>query len=108
MNLKKWLTVILIMGLFLAFNPLSGQAGPYHHPYGKAYGWHGKRHHGFDRGRKHSRHCYRGPHDSHHFAGPPPVAYVTPVTPLIGIPYAQPQYSQPATPGFSGSLNYNF
>lgn len=108
MNLKRWLTVILMMGLIIAFNPLSGQAGPYHHPHGKAYGWYGKKHHGFDRRHKHFRYSHRGPNHSHYYAGPPSVAYVTPVAPLIGIPYAQPQYSQPATPGFSGSLNYNF
>jgi hypothetical protein len=124
MSLNRWLIVILMMAFFLALNPLGAQAqaGPYrhfgphskyHHPHGKAYGWHGSRHHAFDRYQKHFRRCGKGPRHLHHFAhqaGPPPVAYVAPVTPIIGVPYSQPQpfYSQPATPGFSGQLNWNF
>ena len=64
MNLKRWLTVILMVGLILAFNPLSGQAGPYHHPHGKAHGWYGKNHHEFDGRHRHSRHFPGGPHHS--------------------------------------------
>ena len=47
MNLRKCLSVILMMGLILAVSSLSAQADPYHryhHPHGKAYGWHGSRH----------------------------------------------------------------
>lgn len=113
MNLKRWLSVILAMGLILALNPLGAQAGPRHHRYGDVYGWDGPRHRGFDRHYKHFRGCGRGPHNPHYIErgyGGPPVAYVAPVAPIIGIPYAQPQpyYSQPATPGFSGNLQYNF
>jgi hypothetical protein len=117
MNLKSYLGLILMTGLFLAFSPLSAQADPYrpyHHPRGHAYGWDGPRGHGFDRRHKHFRRSHRGPHNPHYvervYAGPPQVAYVTPVAPVIGIPYAQPQpyFSQPPTPGFSGQLQYNF
>ena len=114
MNLKRWLSVIMTMGLILAFNPLGAQARPYHHPHGKAYGWYGSRHHGFDRHHKHFRRHGRGPQHPHYMervcGGPPPVAYVAPVAPVIGIPYAQPQpyYSQPATPGLSGQIQWNF
>ena len=117
MNLNRWLTVILTMGLILAFNPLAAQAEPpwerpyYHHPRGKAHGWYGKRHHDYDRHYRHFRRSCEGPHHyrRHEYHAGPPVAYVAPA-PVIAIPYAQPQpyYSQPATPGFSGSLNYNF
>ena len=113
MNLTKWLSVILAMGLILALTSLSVQADPYHQPYGKAYGWHGKKHHGYDRHPKHYRGDCNGPHHPRryaHHAGPPQVAYVTPVAPIIGIPYSQPQpyNSQPAAPGLSGNLNWNF
>jgi hypothetical protein len=118
MNLKRWLSVILMMGLILALNPLGAQADPhhprYHHPRGNAYGWDGPRQHASARHQKHFRRSCNGPrHPRHHgrYAGPPQVAYVTPVTPIIGIqPYTQPQpyYSQPATPGLSGNLNWNF
>ncbi len=122
MNLKRWLSVILMMGLILALNPLGAQAGPfshfkhhrkYHHPYGKAYGWHGPRNHAFGRHHKPFRSSWRGPYHHRHYvhhAGPAPVAYVAPVAPIIGIPYSQPEpfYSQPATPGLSGQLNWNF
>jgi len=114
MNLRRWLSVILTMGLILAFNPLSAQAGPHHRPYRDFYGWDGPRHPGFDRHyRKHFRPGGRGPHHPHYVErvyGGPPVAYVAPVAPIVGIPYAPPQpyYSQPATPGFSGTLQYNF
>ena len=111
MNLTRWLSVILTLGLILAFNPLSVQADPYNHPHGNAYGWH-KKHHGFDHHPKHFRPSCKGPHHPRHYAhyGGPPVAYVAPVAPVIGIPYSQPQpyYSQPATPGLSGNLNWNF
>ena len=120
MNLGRWLSVILMMGLILVLNPLGAQADPYfkhhpkyHHPRGKAYGWHGPKHHGFDRPyKKHFRHAGMGPHHPHNYgyhAGPP-VAYVTPVAPMVGIPYQQPQpySSQPPIPGLSGNLNWNF
>jgi hypothetical protein len=117
MNLSKWLSVILMMGLILALKSLSAQADSYrpcHHPYGNAYGWDGPKHHGFDRHyKKYWRSC-KGPKNHHHvtrvYGGPPPVAYVSPVAPVIGIPYAQPQpqFSQPAPRGLSGQLQYNF
>ena len=114
MNLNRWLSVILMTAFFLALNPLGAQAEPpcghhpkYHHPRGNAYGWHGKKHHGFDRHQKHFRRDCDGMY-AHH-GGPPHVAYVTPVTPMIGIPYSQPQSNyQPANPGLSGNLNWNF
>jgi len=121
MNLRRWLSVILMMGLILALNPLGAQAEPYshfryhpkyHHPRGNAYGWHGPRHHGFDRPYKHFRRSGMGPHHPRHYAhhAGPPVAFVAPVAPIIGIPYQQPQpfFSQPATPGLSGQLQFNF
>lgn len=116
MKLSRWLSVFLMMGLLLALNPLGAQADPYpsyghhpkyHHPRGNAYGWHGKKHRDFD-----CRQKYRGPHHSGHYANyaGPPVAYVTPVAPVIGIPYAQPQpyANQAAPPGLSGNLNWSF
>jgi hypothetical protein len=114
MNLKRWLSVFLMMGLILALNPLVAQAGPkYHHPREKAYGWHGPRHHNFERHHKHFQRSCKGPHHPRHhdyYAGPPQVAYVTPVTPIIAMPYPQPEpyNAQPATPGLSGQLNWNF
>jgi hypothetical protein len=114
MSLKRWLSVIMTMGLILAFSPLGAQARPYYHPHGKAYGRYKARHHGFYRRHKHFRHRGRGPHRPHYreraYGGPPPVAYVAPVAPVIGIPYAQPQpyYSQPAIPGLSGQIQWNF
>jgi hypothetical protein len=116
MNLYRWLTVILTMGLILVFNPLGAQAGPfshfeqhpgYHHPHGKAHGWHGPRYHG-----RHYGH-WKGPRHHRryvHHAGPPSVVYVQPAAPIIGIPYAQPQpyCPQPAIPGLSGQLNFSF
>ena len=111
MNLNRWLSVILMMGLILALNSLSAQADPYrpyHHPHGNAYGWDGPRPHGFNRHYKHFRGSHHSQQYAHH-AGPP-VAYVAPVAPIIGIPYQQPQpfFSQPATPGLSGQLQFNF
>ena len=121
MNLNRWLSVILMMGLFLALNPLGAQAEPYppfgphpkyHHPRGNAYGWHGQRHHAFDRHQKHFRRSGIGPQHPRHYANyaGPPVAYAAPVAPIIGIPYSQPQpfASRPAIPGLSGNLNWNF
>jgi len=121
MNLKRWLSVILMMGLFLALNSLAAQADPYppfgpyqkyHHPRGNAYGWHGKKHHAFDHQQKHFRHSGMGPYHPRHYANyaGPPVAYIAPVAPIMGIPYSQPQRfsNQPATPGLSGNLNWNF
>lgn len=121
MNLNRWLSVILMTGLFLALNPLGAQAEPYspyephpkyHHPRGNAYGWHGKKHHAYDCHPKHFRHSGMGPHYPRYYANHagPPVAYVAPVAPIIGIPHLQPQpfSNQPATPGLSGNLNWNF
>lgn len=113
MNLNRWASIILMMSLILALNPMGAQAGPKcHHPSGHAYGWDGPGPHGFDRHyKKHFRHHGKGRYHSHHYvAGPPQVAYVAPVTPVIGIPYSQPQpyYSQPPVPGLSGNLNWNF
>jgi hypothetical protein len=120
MNLRRWLSVILMMGLILALNSLSAQAdpyGPYHHPRGHAYGWDGPRHHDFGRHYGHYRRTCRGPHNTHYvervYTGPPAVAYVAPVAPVMGIPYPQPQpyYSQPyqsGPPGLHGQFNYNF
>ncbi len=111
MNLKKWLSIILVTGLFLAINSLSAQADPwrpYWHPHGKAHGW--ERHHDFDHFDRHRWHSCRGSHGPRYvervYTGPPAVAYVQPA-PVIGIPYAQPQpyYSKP---GLSGTLQYNF
>jgi hypothetical protein len=117
MNLKRWSSLILVMGLILTLTSLSAQADPYrsyHHSHGDAYGWDGPRPHGFERRHKHFRRSRKGPHHPHYvdrvYAGPPRVAYLTPVAPVIGIPYAQPQpyVSQPAPPGLSGQLQYNF
>ncbi len=122
MNLKRWLSVILMMGLVLALSSPAAQAGPpfepqpyYHHPHGNAYGWDGPRARGFDHHYKYFRHSYGGPHRFHHAdrgcGGPPQVAYVAPVAPVIGVPYAQPQqpyFSQPAPRGLSGTVQYNF
>jgi hypothetical protein len=117
MNLKRWSGLILMTGLILASTSLSVQADPYrayHHPHGNAYGRDGPRAHGFDRRHKHCRRSCRGSHNPHYvdrgYAGPPAVAYVAPVAPIIGIPYAPSQtYApQPAPRGFSGQLQYNF
>ncbi len=116
MNLRRWLSVILMMGLILALSSLSAQADPYrpyHRPHGDAYGWNGPRHHNFDRHYKHFRRSRRGPHNPHYVERVyerPRVAYVTPVAPVIGIPYAQPQpyFSQPAPPGLSGQFTFGF
>ncbi len=115
MNLRRWLAVILMMGLFLVLSALSTQADPYpyHYPHGNAYGWHGQKHHDFDRCyRKHFRRSCMGPHFPRHYMhpGPAPVAYVAPVAPVVAIPYASPQpyASQPAPRGLSGTVQYNF
>ncbi len=117
MNLTRWLSVILMLGLILALNSLTVQAEPYqpyHHPHGNAYGWDGSRHHDCDRGDWHSRRFSRGPEYPRYadrvYGGPPRVAYVTPVAPVMGIPFmqTQPYFSQPAPRGLSGSLQYNF
>jgi hypothetical protein len=107
MNLRRWSSVILMMGLILALNSLSAQADPYrpyHHPHGHAYGWDGPRPHDFGRHHKQFRHSCWGPRNPH---------YVDPVAPVMGIPYAQPQpyFNQPSLPGppgFHGQFNYNF
>lgn len=119
MKPSRWLSIILMMGGILALSALGAQAEPYryfNHPHGHAYGW--EKHHGFDchfdRHFKHFRRFGRGPHHSHYvervYGGPPAVAYVAPVAPVVGIPYAQPQpyFSQPAPRGLSGQLQYNF
>jgi hypothetical protein len=121
MNLYRWLSIILAMGLILAFNPLGAQAGPnfehhpqYRHQRGNAHGWQGSRHHGFDRHHKYVRRSWKGSHYPHHYVrqvGPPPVVYVQPVTPVWGVqscPQPQPYYSQPAAPGFSAQFNFGF
>jgi hypothetical protein len=121
MNLNRWLSSLLMMGLILALNPSGAQAEPYshfenhpkyHHPHGNAYGWHGPKPHAFDRHYKNFRRAGMGPHHPRYYvhqAGPP-VAYVAPVAPIVGIPYAQPQPfpSQPAPPGLSGNVNLHF
>ena len=123
MNLNRWLSVILMLGLILILNPLGAQADPYqgcnphqnyHRPNGNAYGWHGNRPHGSEYYQKYYRGSCMGPHYSRPYvhqvyAGPPPVAYVRPVTPIIGVvPYAQPQavFCQPAAPGLHGQLSF--
>ena len=121
MNLRRWLSVILMMGLILALCSLSAQADPYRshrHPRGHAYGWDGPGPHRYGHHAKHFRRSCKGPHHRYYvervYEGPPAVAYVTPVAPVMGIPYApqpQPYYSQPyqdVPPGFHGQLNYNF
>ena len=118
MNLRRWLSVILMMGVILALSSLSAQAdpyhGPYHRPHGHAYGWDGPRHHDFDRHHEHGRRSCRGPHNPHYvervYGGPPAVAYVAPVTPVMAIPYAPPQpyFSQPGPRGLHGQFNYGF
>ena len=123
MNLNRWLSVTVMLGLIFILSPLGAQADPYrrfeshqnyHRPHGKAYGWHGGRAHGYDRYQKQFRRSGGGPY--HHqtyvrqvYTGPPQVAYVGPVAPIIGIqqiPQPQPMYSQPALPGFHGQINF--
>ena len=120
MNPMRYLSCILMMGLFLALNPLSTQADPYHRyhrPHGKAHGWHGPKHHGWDRHHKNFRRSCRGPYNHDYadqfYGGSPSVTYMTPVAPVI--PFAQPQpyysqpyYPQPVSPGLSGQIQYNF
>jgi hypothetical protein len=108
MNLRRFLCVILMMGLILALTYLNAKADPprpYHHPHGNAYGWDGPR-----------PHHHKGPRNRYCanqvYVVPPPVAYVAPVPPVVGIPYAPPQpqpyVPQPATPGLSGQFQFNF
>jgi hypothetical protein len=120
MNLNRWLSVMVMLGLILILSPLGAQADPYprfdshqkyHRPHGKAYGWHGARPHGDQR--QFRRFCGGPPHPRSQvrqvYAGPPPVAYVTPVAPMIGIqqiPQPQPIYSQPSLPGFHGQITF--
>ncbi len=121
MNLNRWLSVAVMLGLILILSPLGAQADPYppyhqdyHRPHGNAYGWHGARPHGYDRYQKQFRRYGERPHNFHPYAhqvyaGPPRVAYVTPVAPIIGIqqiPQPQPIYSQPGPPGFHGQFNF--
>jgi hypothetical protein len=123
MNLKRWPTFILMIGLFLVLSPLGAQADPYppsephpyyHHPHGNAYGWHGERPHDWDRHREYSRH-YMGPENRHaymhqFYAAQPPVAYLAPVTPMMGMmqpcPQPQPFFSPPAAPGLHGQITF--
>ena len=122
MSLNRWLSVILMLGLILALSPLGAQADPYqpfepqpyyHHPHGNAYGWDGPRH---DRHRDYYRGSCEGPRHPRPYvqrvyAVQPPVAYVTPVAPIIGIqpcPQPQPYYSQPAAQGLHGQFNFGF
>ena len=121
MNLNRWLSVAVMLGLILILSPLGAQADPYrpyyqdyHRPHGKAYGWHGGKAHGYDRCQKEFRRSCAGPHQPRAYMrqvynGPPQVAYVTPVAPIIGIqqiPQPQPIYSQPGPPGFHGQINF--
>ena len=119
MNLKGWLSIILMMGLILALSALGAQADPYghHRPRGHAYGWDGPGPHDYGCHGRHFRHSRRGPHNHHYaergYGGPPAVAYVAPVTPVMAMPYApsQPyfsQSSQQAPPGLHGQFNYGF
>ncbi len=122
MNLNRWLSVILMLGLILILSPLGAQADPYppsrshqnyHRPHGNAYGWHGGRSHGFDHHPAQFRRSWGGPHQPRTYVQQvytaPPVAYVAPVAPIIGIPsmpQPQPIYSQPGPPGFHGQINF--
>ena len=121
MNLNRWLSVIVMLGLILVLSALGAQADPYppyhqdyHRPHGNAYGWHGGRAHGYDRCQKQFRRSCAGPHQPQAYVrqvytGPPQVAYLQPVAPIIGIqqiPQPQPIYSQPAPPGFHGQFNF--
>ena len=117
MNLRRWWCVILMVGLILALSSLTVQADPYppyYHPHGNGYGWDGPRHHDFDRHDWHSRRFCGGPQYPHYvdrfYGGPPRVAYVAPVAPVMAIPFMQPQpyFSQPGPRGLSGTLQYNF
>jgi hypothetical protein len=123
MNLNRWLSIMVMLGLVLILSPLGAQADPYprydshqnyHRPHGNAYGWHGGRPHGYDRYQKQFRRSCGGPHYPRSqvqqvYVGPPPVAYVRPVAPIMAIPQIpqpQPIYSQPASPGFHGQINF--
>lgn len=100
MNLRRWLSPMLLTGLILAATPLIALAHPPHEP----YGWHGRHYKHY---RHHHKH-YRGQkhHVYHIYETPPAVTYVTPINPYIGMPYNQPYYSPP--PGLSGTIQYNF
>lgn len=125
--MKRWLSVILMMGFILALNPLGAEARrsshwkhhpKYHrhyqnHHHCKDYGWDGHRHHDYGRHHKYYRSSWRGPHRYRHYvrhAGPPSAVYVTPVAPVVEIPYSQPQpfYNQPATPDLFGEYYWNY
>jgi hypothetical protein len=120
MNLKKWSIVILAVGLLLALSTLSAQADPpfdhpyYRHHHGNAYGWDGPGHHRDFYRHRYFRRSWMGPHYpracvNQVYAGPPPVAYVGPVAPIIGFqPYQQPQpyYSAPGPPGLHGQITF--
>jgi hypothetical protein len=117
MNLRRCLSVMLMMGLILALSSLSAQADPYRpyrHPHGHAYGWDGPRPHHYGHHYKHFRRSCKG-HNRYYvervYESPPAVAYVAPV---MGIPYApqpQPYFYQPyqsGPPGLHGQFNYSF
>jgi hypothetical protein len=110
MNLKRWMAVILMIGLFLVLIPLGAQAEPYFdHPHGRAYGWDGPRHHGWDRHYRHFRESCGRPRYVREVYAAPPVAYVAPA-PVIGIPYQQQQpYYAPQVPnGLHGSVTFGY
>jgi hypothetical protein len=124
MKLKSWSIIFLMLGFFLVLSPLGAQADPYppferhpnyryHHPHGKAYGWHGKRPYAYGRHHKY----FRGPYRFHHrrsyvervYTAPPPVAYVAPITPIVGVqpcPQPQPMYAPSPLPGIHGQINF--
>lgn len=123
MNLNRWLSVIVMLGLIIVLSPLGAQADPYphfkynkkwNHSHGKANGWHGGRSYGYDRYQQQFRRSCGGQHHPRSYVqqvytGPPQVAYVAPVAPIIGIqqiPQPQPIYSQPGPPGFHGQINF--
>ncbi len=107
MNLKRWLSFFLTLGLFLTLSPIGVQADPYRH--GHDYGWYGPGPHEFKRHRKHFKHYCKGPHYVREvYVAQPPVAFVAPVAPMM-VPQPQPYYSQPSVPnGLHGSLTFGY
>jgi len=111
MNLKRWSSVFLMMGLILVLSPLGAQADPYRH--GHDYGWNGPRPHEFKRYRKHFRRGCGGPHHSRTYVqeiytAPPSVAYLAPVAPMIGIPQQQPYYGPSVPNGLHGNVTFGY